>query len=258
MIADNTYFDSAGGTANWYKIRFYDGTNWSDYSAVMQGGEFRHYCSTEDVRALAGLVTADITDSQIYDIMSHSMAQLNYDIGVNIVRERIEYIDNTRENKIDGSNTTYYLTNWKGHFLGDLDNDGTVDTTDLEVYQVASDGTETNLTVSSVTANSCKFILASAPASGVSLYVTYSYTPVSVSDPHPLVKMATAVLTAAWAFAKINIGKAVESSFGNVRFARRLRGDITAFDEYYKKYLKIVEQITSKEVSKLKQSSGII
>jgi len=255
-ITDNTYFDASGSTTNWYKIRFYDNVNlvWSDYSAAMKGGEFRHYCSTDDVRMLAGLTSSDVTDSQIYDIMTYAMAQLNHDISTKIIRERVSYLDDTRENKIDGSNTTYYIKNWKGHYLGDLDDDGTVDATDLKVYQVASDGTETELTISSVDEDACSITLSSIPVSGVELYITYCYTPVSVATPEPLIKMATSLLTSAWAFSKINVGKAVESNFGNVRFIRHM----DSFENYYRKYLKIVEQINSIDIIRLKEQTHLI
>ena len=52
-IADNTYYDEAGGSATYYKIRFYNGTSlvYSGYSNIIQGSIITtNYCTPEDVQ----------------------------------------------------------------------------------------------------------------------------------------------------------------------------------------------------------------
>ena len=199
------------------------------------------YCNYSDVNLMTNITSNDIADVDITSLIAEATKELNRLINVFIVREKIDYIDETRENKIDGSNTTYYVKNWKGKYLADMDNDGDVDTDDIIVYQVASDGTETKLTVSSVDADDCKFILNSAPSSGVKLYVTYEWCYKDPSVPDPLIKLACILITSAYCYGKINIGMAPQTAFGNVKIYRH----INSFDIYYKRFLEVVSKINN-------------
>lgn len=243
-ITDNTYFDIDGSDSSWYKIRFELAGTYSAYSTAMKGNTFTTYCQVNDIRTLTHLNTTDITDASLYDIIKLAMAQLNADINVKITREYIEYIDDTRQNKIDGSNTTYYIKNWSGKYLADSDNDGDVDTSDITVYAVASDGTETEATVSTITPNDGKFVLSTAYDSSYKLYVTYEWAYASEYTPDTLVRLACANLAASYAFAKINIGKAPTVQFGNVRVYRHM----DSFKEFEKKYRDIVNQINTQMI----------
>jgi hypothetical protein len=52
-IADNTYYDESGGSATYYRIRFYNGTSlvYSGYSNIIQGSIITTtYCTPEDVQ----------------------------------------------------------------------------------------------------------------------------------------------------------------------------------------------------------------
>lgn len=242
-ITDNTYFDEDGFTTSWYKIRFYNSTseNYSSYSDPMQGGTYLGYCSLNYVRELNNLTTSDISDTDLYALIGKATTVLNSDINVEIIREKVVYLDNTRKNEINGSNTTYYVQNWKGKFIADRNNDGDVTISDIIIYQVTSDGTETTLTVSSITPNDGKFVLSSTPASGVALYVTYDWAPYSVSDPDEQIKLACSYLATALAFEKINRGLSPQQVFGNVRLTR----DMAAGNEFYKKYREIVDRINA-------------
>jgi len=111
----------------------------------MQGGTFIGYCSMEDFRAVTNLTTSCIKDADAYDLITMAAYQINGDINTKVIRERIGYIDSTRENLIDGSNTDFYVKNWKGKYLADFNNDSEVTTADVIVYAVDDDGTETQL-----------------------------------------------------------------------------------------------------------------
>ncbi len=54
---DNTYYDKDGGSTNWYRIRFFDGTStYSDYSSAIQGEDLTTtYCNPEDVQRIMQL-----------------------------------------------------------------------------------------------------------------------------------------------------------------------------------------------------------
>lgn len=151
------------------------------------------------------------------------------------------YIDSTRKNTIDGNNTTFYVQNWEGKYIADMDNDGDVDTDDIIVYQVNSNGNETTLTVSSITHDEGKFVLSSAPPTGVRLYVTYEWCYKDVSTPDKLVKMACAFLTASYIYGKLNIGRSPDQSWGN----KSIKRDMNSPNYYRELAMKLIDQINS-------------
>lgn len=187
------------------------------------------YALYTDVNLLTNISSSDIANTDITSIIAHATVELNRLINVKEIRERVDYIDSTRKNKRDGSNTTFYVKNWKGKFLADRDNDGDVDTDDLIVYQIDSEGTETELTVSTITHDEGKFVLSSAPSSEVRLYVTYEWCYKDVSTPDNLVKLACVYLTASYCYGKLNIGMAPKLKFGNQSIERDMKSP-----EYYR------------------------
>lgn len=205
-----------------------------------------------DVNNLTNLTSSDISNADLTTLISYATCKVNADIGINVIREPVGYIDSTRENSIDSSNTAFYVQNWKGKYIIDLDDDGDVDTSDITVYQVDSDGTETELTVSSITHNEGKFVLSSAPSPGVSLYVTYRWSYADCSTPETLVKLACIYLTSALAYEKINAGKSPQVVFGNTRFLRHME----ASNVYYRKYIECVNQINRRFIA-IKESKEI-
>ena len=84
------------------------------------------YCSVADVRNLTNIKTADLSDAQITETILLATAELNSAINCRIYREEVKFIDNTRENDIDGANKTFYVKNFKGKFIADYNNDGNV------------------------------------------------------------------------------------------------------------------------------------
>jgi hypothetical protein len=248
---DNTsYCDTTGSITSWYKIRFKITAPeaYSDYSDPMQGGTYLGYVSVGEVRSSNNLTSADITDGELYAIIQKATAYLNAEINQRIIRERIFPIDETRTNKIDGVNTTYYVKHYREH-IGDMNNDGKVTTDDLIVYQVDANNIETQLTVSSISPDEGYFVLSSAPDQGVKLFVTYEWCWVSEYQPHALVKLACENLSSSLAIAKIERGMSPQQVYGNVRIYR----DMTASSEFHKTYREIVTQINS-EMIEWKQS----
>ena len=188
------------------------------------------YATYEDVNLITNVSSSDISNDDIDSLIAEATIELNRKINVLVVRERVSYIDSTRKNTLDGSNTTFYVRNWEGKYLADMNNDGDVDTNDIKVYQVASDGTETELTVSSITHDEGKFVLSSAPSSDVRLYVTYEWCYKDVSTPDQLVKMACVFLTASYCYGKLNIGMSPNLKFGNQSITRDMNSP-----EYYRR-----------------------
>lgn len=197
------------------------------------------YTDKAQIRRITNITISDISDSDMDNLILDSVAQLNSDINTRVVRERVESIDLTRENKIDGSNTTYYVKNWKEKYIADMNDSGTITIADIIVYQVASDGTETTPTISSIDSVNGKFVMASAPASGVSLYVTYEWCYADPETPSKKIALACALLTAAYAYEKINRGMSPQQVYGNVRFMRDMRAGNSYFQRYEAEIVKI-------------------
>ena len=195
-------------------------------------------CTVSEVRTLTGLTTQDISDANLTSLIALATKCLNHDISVKVIREFVTYIDQTRTNYKNTSNTTFYIQNWKDYYIGDMDDDGDVDTSDITVVQRNTDSTESTLTVSSITPNSGKFVLSSAP-SVTNVWVTYVYTPVSVSDPHPLVNLAAQYKTAALAFTRLDARKIQNFGISKLRITKQPE----AFYIYDKKYYETINQI---------------
>lgn len=245
-ISDNTYFDQDGTTSLWYKVRFRGGSPgnyfYSSYSEEMQGGTWRGYCSPDDVRAIANLSTDDLTDSQLYDVITFAMGQINHEINSKIIEEQVTEIDSTRENKLDGNNTTFYVQKSFNWFIGDMDDDGDVGIDDIIVYDYDSEGNRTEASVSSITPNEGKFVLETAPSSGHTLKVTYSYAPVSESDPHPMLKQACAYLAASLSFTRIETGYYEKLQLGKLTLANMTSG----FTQFYDLYQRVINMLKSR------------
>lgn len=240
-IADNSYYDPQGIGSSWYKVDFYDSVtgNVSEKSDATQGGTYYGYCTVDEVRQVTNINTSNINDTQLATLIQFACTQLNNDINVYHEEERVEYISETKENKIDGVNSTYYT---KKYPFGDRNNDFRVTVSDVEVYQVDSDGTKTELIVTQIDVETGEFRLSTAPESDKDLYVTYSHTQRLVDPVDTLIKMACILLTAAWGYSKLNIGKATRFHMGNLTVFRHM----DAHHEYYKKYVQLIAQINDR------------
>lgn len=187
---------------------------------------------------ITGIDEDSYENDELSDFISFAQKEVLTKIQQLVLREKVEYIDNTRQNKIDGSNTRFYLKKWNGNYLGDMDLDGDIDTDDIKVYSVSSDGTETQLTPSAVSHTGMYFDLSTAP-SDVDLFVTYKYTQFDLVQPDPLVAQATAYLASSY----VSITDGSDDSFriGNVSFGGNNRG--IRGNKYYQKYEELMASL---------------
>ena len=197
----------------------------------------------EQVRLLTNISVDEISDEDLNSLINQATKEIMSKINVNVNREHIQYIDNTRENKIDGSNTTYYVKNWENKYISDRNADGLVDTNDIIVYAVASDGTETKATISSVDYDDGSFTLDSPYDSSYNLYVTYAYSHFDPVTPDPLLELAATYLVASYAYLKRDVGLDGSVKFGNVSINEKLSA---SYGEFYKRYLEILKQLNKK------------
>ncbi len=198
------------------------------------------------VRLLTDITSSQVSDNDIDGIIKEATKEILSEINVKVIREKIAYIDATRENDIDGSNTTYYVKNWEGKYISDSDMDGDVDSSDITVNVVNSSDVESEATVSSVTYDSGKFVLDTAYTSTDTLYVTYSWSYYDTVTPDPLIGLAATYLVAAYSYLKRDAGVGGNVRFGNVSISKSLSA---SYGAYMNKYKQLMSQIKSKNIS---------
>jgi hypothetical protein len=162
----------------------------------------------------------------------------------------VEYISSEKQNKIDGSNTTFYLKEVHNSIyqIGDYDNDGDVDTDDFEIYTLdtsSSPATRTAETVSTLSDRKLgKIVLDSAPASTKTLYATYSVAPLDENTPDQLIKQATAQLASALAFTNIDAKKLKGFRIGKIAVTKQTDGFNIFMNQYNDTIFKINQRIS--------------
>ena len=211
--------------------------------------------SVSKVRLLTNITSSQVNDTDMESLIAEATKEIMAKINIKVTRESISYIDGTRQNDIDGSNTTYYIKNWKGNWISDYNYDGSIDTSDITVYAVASDDTETTATVSSITSSEGKFVLDTAYASSYNLYVTYAYTFIDPETPDPLLELACTYLTAAYAYLKRDAGLDGTQKFGNVTINQKLS---SSYGEYYNRYKEIMNRLQNDGILKSSWREGYV
>ena len=199
------------------------------------------WTSTSNVRLLSGLTTTDIGEDDLNCLIQVAQKEVLLGINNKVIREPVKYIDSTRENTIDGSNTTYYIKNWKANFIGDYNYDLSVDTSDLTLVSVDSDGTEADVAISSVTYDEGKFVVTTAQ-NNVDMYLTYTFTYFNPVTPDPLLKLATEYLAGAYAYMRIDSSQKKQVKFGNVSITNGVGKD-SAYSFFHNKYMDIIRQL---------------
>lgn len=208
------------------------------------------YCSVNKVRLVSGLESHDINDGEIRELRDEvATEELVEDINQKVQDEQVNRrISGEKENNIDGSNKTFYLrgTHNSELMIGDMNGDGRVDSSDVEVYQI--DGDENRVQNLSVTVDD-KSIgkLTVEDNSGNALeegniYASYVLAPVdqdgyqgndfSTDGPDRLMETACAQLTAAYAFTNIDASKLKDFSVGNVTINSQSEGARIMREEY--------------------------
>jgi len=109
-----TYTDNAGTSSTWYRIRFYNGTNYTDYSDPVCGGYYVKYTTLEKVQDFTGLTfintaTSDVpSNTAIYDWISWAEDYIDGILGytykgVNVVDEYVNF---------EGASDTFYTAHF--------------------------------------------------------------------------------------------------------------------------------------------------
>ena len=203
------------------------------------------WTTADDVRLLTGLTTTQIDDADLNSLIEVAQKEVLLNINQNVTREPVEFIDDTRKNEINNSNTIFYIKNWEGNFISDYDFDLTVDTSDVVVVSVDSDGIETSETVDSIVYSAGKFVLSTAPDE-VDLLVSHAYSAFDPVTPDPLLKLATEFLAASYAYMRIGFNEDKKVKFGNteIKTGTDSKGNYLTF---YNKYLDLMRQLNESD-----------
>jgi len=153
--------------------------------------------SVSEVRNIISLTSDDISDEQINSLIKYAQIQIAQELFVYHEDEEVEYIDEEKDNIIDGSNKVYYTRFWP---IADRNQNGVVDSDDVKFYKFDSEGNRTEMTISSIDAERGKITLSEAPTTDYTLKVTYSSYPPNITSDD--LKMACIYLTAAFCYAK--------------------------------------------------------
>ena len=199
------------------------------------------WIDTYYLKSITGLDN-EMEEDEYEVYIQESQRETLMSLNQQVVREKVEYIDTVRSNKIDGENTIYYIENYKDAWLSDSNYDLTVDTSDVEVLSVDYDtDTETSLTISSITPSEGKIVVSSAPEN-VDLYLNYTYTNIDTITPDPRLKLAVCFLAASYCYLRLAQGGKVDVKFGNTSIKEDY---LSNYDKYYTKYLDLIEKINS-------------
>lgn len=195
----------------------------------------------ELIRAKTNYSTSDISDSEITQIIEEATSEINAEINIHVVRERIKYIDNSRQNKIDGSNKTYYVQNSIQNSFGDSNNDGELTIADIKVESEDSEGNITEVTVSSINVEG-SFILETALTSTTSkAYITYDYTYYDITIPDKLIVLLGTYLASSYAAAIVEEGLSSSVKFGNIRISNAQKN--TSYSKFTTRYEKLLGRV---------------
>lgn len=216
------------------------------------------YTDVNTVRSLTGISQADLSDSIISGIIQHGTAQLNRDIQIYHKDEPVTYINNEKENAVDGVNKVYYVRRFP---IGDRDDNGIISGADIYAHTIDSDGTRQQIVVSSISDSGTEkgselggpINLSIAPNRGDRLYFTYYSSPVDMETPHPLIRLACTQLAAALCFTRIDVTKVQSYRVGKVAVMKQSQ----AFDIYRRQYYETVDKIRS-EILKVERGSEVL
>ena len=199
------------------------------------------------IRKNTEIDASDVDDTDLEFFAEQAQKETLMGINQQVVREKVEYISDARPNDIDGSNKTFYTQNWLGGFFSDSNYDLTVDTDDVKVIKIDSDGTESNLTISSIGITGTSIILETAPSETDTdeLYIDYTFSQIDASNPDARLKLAAAYLTASYAYLRLADGGKVDVEFGNVTIKEDY---LSSYDKFYQKYESIMEKIETSSV----------
>jgi len=207
------------------------------------------YCDIQKIRLIAGLGSDRISDSELRDFRDDvAIPKINEELNTIIMDEEVEYISTDKENNIDGSNKTFYAREVDAEykFIGDFNDDGEVDDSDVEAFQV-DDDTRTDLNVTLVDHETGELSIEKPNGDAVKdgdIFLNYSVAPADEQTPSKMVEIACAQLTGMFGHSSIDIENFNEFSIGSVT----VNDSDSSASDLFSDYQKTLIQINQREV----------
>ena len=199
------------------------------------------YITITEIYNLTDFDDDDISNTQFDGLIKRATKLVNKDINVDVRLWDVEYIDDYRQNKLDGSNTTFYIPQSWSWYFGDRNNSGTITIDDVEAWEYKSDSTREQLTVSTIDEKG-KIVVSTAPAAtSTALKLNYVYSPVSENglSCDMLIKLATAYMTASLASLKLEARDNWSVNLDRLK----LKNTPKAYYTYKEQYYDVLERI---------------
>lgn len=135
--------------------------------------------TVSDVRDIISLTTDAVSDETVMRLIKKAQIKIARDLYVHVEEERVSYIDEEKDNDIDGENQTLYTRYYP---IVDANQDGLVNTSDVHVYKFDNNGVRTEVTLSSITASLGKIVLSEVTDQNYSYRITYCTMYQNITD----------------------------------------------------------------------------
>lgn len=200
------------------------------------------YTTIDLVREKTEYTTSDISDDAINNAMNEATSEINGEINIRVVREKVKFIDNTRQNKLDDSNKTFYVKNSITNNFGDDDDDSELTVDDISVEIEDNDGNITTTTVSSIDVEG-SYVLSSAPdaATTVAMYTTYKYTHYDITIPDQLIRLLATYLVSSYVVLIVESGLPSNTRLGNISVTVPIAN--TKYRQFTDRYLELLRRV---------------
>ena len=207
------------------------------------------YCDVNFIRTVSGLESEMIKDKNIRDLRDRvATPEMNDDLNYYVTPEQVGRIDSEKTNKIDDDNTTFYLkeVHQNHKFVGDSNDDGEVTDDDVSGYFVDGDSERHDVLITLVDAETGELTVTDVNGDPIpkssKLYITYAVAPINQQEPHSMIKVACAQLTAAYSFTNIEATKLQSFSIGDVNISKQSRGYEMMKEQYNETVQRIIAQ----------------
>lgn len=200
------------------------------------------YTTIDLVREKTEYTSSDISDDAIQNAMNEANAEINSEINTRIVREKVKFIDSTRQNKIDGTNKTFYVKNSITNYFGDNNNNGELTVSDITVEIEDNENNITEVTVSSIDVEG-SYILSTSPdkSTTVAMYVTYKSTHYDITIPDQLIRLLATYLVSSYSILIVEAGLPSTTRLGNISVTVPIAN--TKYKQFTDRYLALLKRI---------------
>ena len=204
------------------------------------------WATVSDIRDIINLTEEDISDESIMALIKKAQIKIGAEIYVYHEEEKVDYINNEKENDFDESNTIYYT---QRHPLADRDQSGVVDSSDVQFWLFDSNGDRSAATITSIDAARGKITLDSAPTSSYTGKITYASIPQNITSND--LNLACMFLTAGYCYLKVD--PAFLKHYDTLDVIRMP----DASDRYFKMYNNTMRDIKSQIAKKAEDTKRV-